>query len=168
MGQIMFFGAKPDGKPQLCRETARSFHGQVSDTKLHCEELGFHASRKKCFHAALSSTSTVLPRSDERELRTQPLWGRQEAAAFPPPHPDISPGSLQPLWKRSTADFSLPASHPKKCRKKVSFPQQVLTGLAETCAREIGRSAHQYALSEERAQSPPPHSDTSPQGCCWH
>lgn len=44
--------------------------------------------------AALSSTSTILPRSDEKELGTQPLRGRQEAAAFPPLHLDISPGSL--------------------------------------------------------------------------
>lgn len=124
--------------------------------------------------AALSSTSTTLARPDEKELGTQPPWGRQKAAAFPPLHPDISPGSLQPLWKRSTAGFSLPASCPKKCRKKVSFPQQVLTGLAETCPREIGRSAHQHAVSEKLVLFPPPHTDTAPraaadtEGLCSH
>lgn len=34
--------------------------------------------------ATLSSTSTILPKSDEKETGAQPLWGRQEAAAFPP------------------------------------------------------------------------------------
>lgn len=117
---------------------------------------GFSCFKEKVFSCRVSSTSTILPRSDKKELGTQPLWGRQKAAAFPPLHPDISPGSLQPPWKRSTAGFSLPASYPKKRRKKVSFPQQVLTGLAETCPREIGRSAHCTPWVRNSLVSPTP------------
>lgn len=89
--------------------------------------------------------------------------GQAGGCCFPSLHPDISPGSLQPLWKRSTAGFSLPASCPKKCKKKVSFPQQVLTGLAETCPREIGWSVHQHTVSEELAPLPLPQ-QTQPPG----
>lgn len=70
--------------------------------------------------ATLSSISTILPESGEKEaLSPGPTGaGRQTAAALPPLHPETSPGSPQPPWKRGTAGLSLPAFCPKKCRKK--------------------------------------------------
>lgn len=118
--------------------------------------------------AALSSTSTTLPRSDNKELGTHPLWGGQEAAAFPLLHPDISPASLQHLWKSSTAGFSLTASCLKKCREKIFFSTSSADRTIRNLSKGIGRSAHQHTMNEKTALFPPPHADTSPQGCCRH
>lgn len=62
--------------------------------------------------------------------------GRQEAAALPPLHPDISPGFLQPPWKRRCRAL-LVSFLSQEAQEERFFPQQVLTGLAWTCPREI-------------------------------
>lgn len=76
----------------------------------------------------LRGANTVLYQHRAAPVWRETTWssaphgaGRQEAAALPPLHPHISPGSLQAPWKRGAAGLSLPAFCPKKCRKK-GFP----------------------------------------------
>lgn len=132
MGQIMFFGAKPAGKLQLCRDP-REFSQQSFWQESPLWGAGF----------SMLQGATVL-------YQHRPAWvwwetaqssaprgaGRQEAAALPPLHPDISPGFLQSPWKRCCRAL-LVSFLSQEAQEEMFFPQQVLTGLAWTCPREI-------------------------------
>lgn len=104
----------------------------ASDKKTHCEELSFHASK----------SNSVL-------YQHCPAWVWLETArssapygagrGLPPSSPRTLPSPLDSssLLGSDAAALSLPAFCPKKCRMKGFFPQQVLTGLAQTCPSEI-------------------------------
>lgn len=88
--------------------------------------------------ATLSSISTVVPGSGENQPRAQPPVGRQAggccSASPAPSHlPCIPPASLEEscCWALLASFLSLVVEEER------FFPQQVLTGLAQICPREI-------------------------------
>lgn len=91
--------------------------------------------------ATVSSISTVLPRSGEKQAGAQPPVGQAggQARGCRPPSPATShlpwilPASLE-----ERRCWALPASFlSQEVQEERFFPQQVLTGLALTCPREI-------------------------------
>lgn len=111
-----------------------------------------------------------------KSLELSPCGTGKRLPLFPPsPHPDIGPGSLQPLWKRSTAGFSLPASCPTKCAgKKFLFcskcwqdQQKLVQGRLAEVPTSMPWGSNQLSLPH-LTQTPAPRAAAGTECLCSH
>lgn len=107
------------------------------DKKPHCEELSLMLRG-----AVLSSICTLLPGPGGEQPGAQPPCSRQAGGCCPC---WMTPASLEE--RRCRAPLASFLS--REVREERFFPQQVLTGLARSCPKEIWQKCPSASYSEE-------------------
>lgn len=164
MGQIMFFGAKPNGK----KATAVQRDSKEFSWLSFWQETPLWGAGFSCFkeqHCPLPAPSCLgLMR---KSLELIPCGaGRRLLLSLPAPWylPCISAAFMEEQHCRLFFDSFLS----KEMQEKKFFSTSNTDRTIRNLSKGIGRSAHQHTPSEKTALFPPPHADTTPQGCCWH